>query len=378
MPAIICAVMTAQIILELRRHDSSALRWLAAWAAVTTTLYSCHFAYFNHAPLHQIAVADSIYTTCNLTVFPLYLIFINRLITLPPALPHKIMVAGLGIPVICGIVIAVLYNMMSEEDMKTFADYYLQNDKPKGLTGLVQTQAIFHNVCRLLFAVEVAGVLTILIKKMRRYNHLMDMLYADTEERKVKSGIWITLFVLIMCIISFLANIIGRSAFDHGILLAIPSVSFSVILFGIAYSSLSFAVRLTGEDQHDLTKKTEANLPDSSMVEMMNKLTILMDEEEIFLTNDLRLNDIAQRLQTNRTSLQQTLRYGVDMTFSEYINRQRINYAIKLIKDNPKITKKELSFRCGYTTYSSFHRNYKLYTQKQCDGSVTMKPAGKD
>lgn len=381
MPMIVCAVMTAQIILELRRHDSIALRWLAAWAIVTTILYGCHFVYYNHAHLHLLVIADTIYTTCNLAVFPLYLIFINTLITLPPILSRKITWAGLAIPAICGIGIATLFGLMNEEEMRAFAEYYSQKRTMEELTGLVQAQAILHRICRLLFALEVAGVLTVIIKKMRRYNSLMDMFYADTEERKVKSGIWITLSVITMCIIAFLANIIGRSAFNNEIILAIPSISFSVILFGIAYSSLSFAVRLAEEELHDFSKDkdTDKQVPNSSTAEILKKLTALMDEEEAFLTKDLRLNDIAKRLQTNRTTLQQTLRDRIDMTFSEYINRQRISYALKLIKDNPKITKKELSFRSGYTTYSSFYRNYKLYTlRKHDDGSIIMKPTGKD
>jgi YesN/AraC family two-component response regulator len=49
------------------------------------------------------------------------------------------------------------------------------------------------------------------------------------------------------------------------------------------------------------------------------------------------------------------------MTFTEYINRQRIAYAKKLMQQNPTLGRAEIAERSGYVSVSSFYRNLKEY-----------------
>ena len=86
-----------------------------------------------------------------------------------------------------------------------------------------------------------------------------------------------------------------------------------------------------------------------------------MNEQQIFLQNDLLLNDVAKLLGTNRTYLLQALSSCAHMTFKEYINRKRITYAEQLMAKNPQTPKTEIATRSGYNSMSSFYRNLALY-----------------
>ena len=49
------------------------------------------------------------------------------------------------------------------------------------------------------------------------------------------------------------------------------------------------------------------------------------------------------------------------MSFSEYINRLRVNYATQLMKDTPEMSTNEVAFRSGFSSLASFYSNFKTY-----------------
>ena len=72
---------------------------------------------------------------------------------------------------------------------------------------------------------------------------------------------------------------------------------------------------------------------------------------------DLKLDDLARQLGTNRTYLLRAIKQDLKMTFSEYINRQRISYATTLMAHHPDWSKAEIANRVGYSSLSTFYRN---------------------
>ena len=106
-------------------------------------------------------------------------------------------------------------------------------------------------------------------------------------------------------------------------------------------------------------------VPSANSIIIYEKLENLMNNEQIFLQNDLLLNDVAKLLGTNRTYLLQALSSCAHMTFKEYINRKRIAHAEQLIANNPLMPKTEIATRSGYNSMSSFYRNLGHYSKKQ-------------
>jgi YesN/AraC family two-component response regulator len=157
--------------------------------------------------------------------------------------------------------------------------------------------------------------------------------------------------------------------FVDTVIIALPSVAFSALIFALSWVGMqhNFSMRDIPEEQEKETDDSEkvTAVPSANSIIIYEKLENLMNNEQIFLQNDLLLNDVAKLLGTNRTYLLQALSSCAHMTFKEYINRKRIAHAEQLIANNPLMPKTEIATRSGYNSMSSFYRNLGHYSKKQ-------------
>lgn len=153
-------------------------------------------------------------------------------------------------------------------------------------------------------------------------------------------------------------------------LVAIPSVTFSTLLFLLGYAGhkQDFTInRLILETACDVTPSayTGASTPKEERRYNIGKskrnIAETIETERLFLQQDLKINDIAKLLRTNRDYIYQAINVRMGMSFSEYINRLRVNYATQLMKDTPEMSTNEVAFRSGFSSLASFYRNFKTY-----------------
>ena len=364
-PVIVCSLNTMMLLLNWRRQPNSVVGWLTVWSVATMLLYACHFLYFQHAT-EFLPVSDSLYTVCNLVVYPLYLIFISEQTDLQPLSSKPLMVGGVWVlGLLGGVIIFTLYAVMDESETHEFINTFLYHDRSDGLEGTAWLQYVAHRTCQTIFAVEVVVVAMIGYRKIKRYNATLEQLCADTDDKSLRPiGIILQLLV-VTGVLSFAVNYIGRQHFADSLWLAVPALVFSALLFSITWVGLNYHTTLRDISNSKATTGTtvEENKPASQHEQraMKNQLEQLMMQERIFLRHDLRLDDVALMLGTNRTYLLATLRNEMGMTFKEYINRQRIAYAEELMRRVPNISKIEVASQSGYGTPSSFYRNMKAY-----------------
>lgn len=50
------------------------------------------------------------------------------------------------------------------------------------------------------------------------------------------------------------------------------------------------------------------------------------------------------------------------MTFSQYLNRVRVEKAVEILKSNDDVSMTEVSLRCGFDSIRNFNRIFKKYT----------------
>ena len=364
-PVIVCSLNTMMLLLNWRRQPNSAVGWLTVWSVATMLLYACHFLYFQHAT-EFLPVSDSLYTVCNLVVYPLYLIYISEQTDLQPLSSKPLLVGGVWVlGLLGGVIIFTLYAVMDESETHEFINTFLYHNRSDGLEGTAWLQYVAHRTCQTIFAVEVVVVAMIGYRKIKRYNATLEQLCADTDDKSLRPiGIILQLLV-VTGVLSFAVNYIGRQHFADSLWLAVPALVFSVLLFSITWVGLNYHTTLRDISNSKVTTGTTVaeNKPASQNDQraMKNQLEQLMMQERIFLRQDLRLDDVALMLGTNRTYLLATLRNEMGMTFKEYINRQRIAYAEELMRRVPNISKIEVASQSGYGTPSSFYRNMKAY-----------------
>ena len=86
-----------------------------------------------------------------------------------------------------------------------------------------------------------------------------------------------------------------------------------------------------------------------------------MNEEQFYLQPNLKIEDLSARLATNRNYIYLAINREMKMSFSEYINRQRIAYAKALIDETPQMPLTEVAERSGFNSSTSFYRNFRQY-----------------
>jgi len=97
--------------------------------------------------------------------------------------------------------------------------------------------------------------------------------------------------------------------------------------------------------------------------EIVNKLILLFENEQIYLKKDINLIEVADRLDTNRTYLSKAIREILDTNFSLLINKYRIEKARKLLADPfQKLSIEGIAYQVGFNSKSTFNVAFKNHT----------------
>ena len=86
-----------------------------------------------------------------------------------------------------------------------------------------------------------------------------------------------------------------------------------------------------------------------------------MSEEKLYLYPNLKVSDLAMRLNSNRNYVYNAINVEMGISFSDYINGQRIDYASQLLEAHPEMSINDVMIKSGFTSTSAFYRNFKKF-----------------
>lgn len=119
----------------------------------------------------------------------------------------------------------------------------------------------------------------------------------------------------------------------------------------------------TGEDDLASDSAEEEEDPQQNKhLKLLPEFNRLMDQEMLYLQPGLKIEDIANRLNTNRTYVSRLLSEEYNSGFFDYVNYRRITYAQARMRIQPTLTQERLAAECGFTHASTFSRVFKQYT----------------
>jgi AraC-like DNA-binding protein len=326
--------------------------------ATATLLYLAHFIYFNRL-MAVIPLTDAIYCFCNLAVFPLYYLYIEELTDYRP---NRWRQAIYLLPsLLGGVAVGLLYILMDRQEMTLFIEHYLYGNEFASLSGLIFWQAMIHVAVRIVFALQVPLVLYFGFRRITAYNAVVETNYSDIEGKRI---VWVkTLLVLfaVTSLVSFVFNLIGRQRFiDEAVPLAIPAVLFSMLLLLIGHVGLN--QRFSVQDiEAEVFLESEPIPEDCAYSELLEKIRKLMSEEKLYLYPNLKVSDLARLLNSNRNYIYNAINVEMGISFSDYINSQRVDYASQLLKAHPELSINDVMFKSGFTSTSAFYRNFKKF-----------------
>lgn len=359
LPLITCALFSMLILLEWCNRQLREQHTLFAFMLTATLLYVGHYIYFNRAA-DLLPLSDILYVSANLTVYPLYLIYIIRLTSKWRAVYWLMLLPGLLAIMATG----TGYIFMTDEEDRMFVHNYLYHNSQTGLTDMALFQAYIHQFCKLVFAIEVIATVVIGSMMIRRYDRMVDEFYADTDDKSMRNIQSILYLVLTIAILSFIVNIIGRARFtDHEIILTTTSLMFSALLFAIGYEGLHrhFSIIDMRTNKEQVSNDDSAALKDAVNRSMTERIIALVENDKIYLQPDLKLDDLAQMMHTNRTYIYQAVNQQMGISFNEFINRYRIAHAKRLMASDPTLSMNDVALQSGFASLSSFYRNMKKY-----------------
>lgn len=359
MPMFVCLFWSIMLVFDVRIDGTKHPRLhLLVFMLTATVLYFGHCVFFNHST-HLIPVTDTLYSIANLLVYPLYFLYICALTTRGTS--HRLHYTLLIPAIAGGLLVGTGYVMMSEEETRLFIDTYLYHGQHEGLQGAAGFQAFAHDFCKVQFAILIFPTFVLGRKYLWQYEQLLENTYADTEQKSLDSVRYMLYAFILTSTASFIVNIIGRDEFDQSPwLLSVPSTLFSILLFTVGYMGHRQQFYI-GDIEADEQMADEQMLNQPFISDLRQQIEQLMDKEQLFKQPNLKIVDLVQRLGTNRSYIYQAINREMGISFNEYVNRMRIEYASLLISLHPDMPLSEVAEQSGFTSSTSFYRNFKLY-----------------
>ena len=340
-------------------------RFLTFFLFLVLINYTAHWFYFNHK-YSIYALFDSIWVFTSLSVFPLYYYYI-RLLTRDTKINWRWI--WLIIPSFTlALFSAVIYAMMTPDEIDTFIQGILYHKPGYDTTGsmLLNLQKLRLNLFKVIYVLQVIFVLYFGLKLIKEYNLNVKSFYSNTEHKDLGPIKLLLLFFVFTAFISIVSNLVGKDYFiNNPVMLAIPAITHSVVLFGISYAGYKqdFTIQHFNKDnENDQYAKTDRQVEISrkEFDTLHEKLTYLFEHDQIFKDMDLRLSDVAAQMGTNRTYVSRLINERLNKNFCDFVKEFRINHAESLLKsvDGENLLLEEIANMSGFSNNSTFYREF--------------------
>lgn len=298
-------------------------RILAVFALVCSALYLCHAGYFNSV---SNLLFESIWTFCSLASYPLYLIY--------------------------------LLSITSGKDKLLPRLHFVLPAFSIALLRYFVAQPWVDLLRQIVFVVSVLITAVYGLFQLVRFEKSIQNTYSDLENRSTRPIQLLLVCFVVTSILSVVFDVIGKKAFlNDTLLIAVPSILFSVMLFLVFLigNKYTFSFQKMEDEISDEGIDDAESIDDHANLGLA--LRVLMDEQQLYLKHDLKLPDLAREVGTCRTYLSSYLNNEIQMSFSDYINSQRIKYARELRNRCPEMSEEEVADQSGFSSLITYKRN---------------------
>lgn len=194
---------------------------------------------------------------------------------------------------------------------------------------------------------------------------LLKTLFTQPSGLKKREVFWLLIFLSnFIFFLSYLLALCGVAVL--GICLYISgAVLFSFML----YLTVSFYLygarmeRILQVPQSEQPGKPEKRkIAESDAQAWIEKLEKAIVDKDLYKDPNLKLSDLAQKINISTHQLSQLLNENLGKSFSTYINEYRIKEACKLITIDDRLTLEAIGYEVGYNSKSTFYTAFKKVT----------------
>lgn len=188
------------------------------------------------------------------------------------------------------------------------------------------------------------------------------------NDTNIKSNRLVNLLSFVI-IIYFSINVLSNYIYKIGYVL----IQYSMIEWPVDIIFLSLIVSLfavlalvvnTGSSFFPSVKYASSALKKDAYETIINKTRALIEEKALYLETDLTIVGLANLLDTNSKYLSQAINHHLEISFVDFINTYRIEYAKEqlLNKRNERLTIEAIGNLAGFKSKSAFFRAFKKIT----------------
>lgn len=166
----------------------------------------------------------------------------------------------------------------------------------------------------------------------------------------------------------FIGNLVVPAAFKLSIFEFFngPCISgalfFSLVLYlnVFLFVSRRKTTRLFSDNQ-ELLRYANKKIVEEQAQLLKARLEKVILEEELYKNPDLKLNELAKKINISGHQLSQLLNDNMGKSFAAYINEYRINEACALITSNNGIKLEAIGYEVGFNSKSTFYTAFKKH-----------------
>ncbi len=349
----------AVVLLLTKSEDNRAKFFLGGFMFVAFLLYLSHAIFFEKI-VSVYSVIDPLYIFSSLSVYPLYYWYIKLLTVETEYKWHNL---RLLIPaVVFSLTSFILYQMMDENERMEYVNGFLiKGNTDVSFSSAMQLQKLLYLGSRLVFTVQVIYFVVLGHKLVMNYNKQIANYYSNLESRSIVWVNYILYSLVVTSAMGIIFNFIGRSSFiDSKILLLIPSIIFSVLLFFVGLQGYMQNHTVTDMEFDSLNEKNSVS-QNYNTSRLNEKLLDLFVNEKIYKQPDLKITYVTEKLNTNRTYVSKHINTEYSCTFNEFVNRYRIEEAKRLLTDKSikNFSLNYISEKSGFGSMGSFMRVFR-------------------
>ncbi len=338
-------------------------------------LFATHFVYYNNLKNYYLTF-DLVFVFCSLVIFPLYYLHIKVLAKCPQFNKKDYL---LFLPAILQtIAVAAVYVFMTNDIKTNYINNYLFGESEfTSAHILIKTQLILTYILQLVYFIQIIVSSYKIHQYINKYNSNIENYYSNTEDKTIEWHKIILYSFMCVSILSVFFNFMGRGYFSQSPwILALPSVTYTVLLFVFGYvgNLQNYNVANFNAENLDTTtwiessetacideNKASSPIEFTILQKVISEVKTLIETEELYQKSDLKITELAEKLNTNRTYISNAINANSGCTFNSYINKYRIEKAKSLLASatNNPYSLEHIASLCGFANLHTFIRVFK-------------------
>ncbi len=199
------------------------------------------------------------------------------------------------------------------------------------------------------------------------YCFLHGLIWGTIEDKKEVMTVLTGVAALFVMVVSDIAVYFKLISFvftsEFGFLFVMVAMCYATIN-RIASRWEDGPVRSKAEIPEDRTKTNTSDdvFKNVDTESLKNRLLELMQEEKIYIDENLSLDDTAKYLSLPPHKFSRFMNLIMDSDFRNFINNFRVEEAKRLLKNEPDLSIKQICYEVGFKSASTFHESFKKFT----------------